>query len=102
MPEPGGDDDCGRRSPFAGSGDDAGHGGRGRNDHQQIGGGWQFVDGPDRPYSFDLAIVRVDEMDCSLEPRFSKISQYRTAGRIFTGASSASATDRGEKSLSRR
>ena len=99
MPEPGGDDDCGRRSPFAGSGDDAGHGGRGRNDHQQIGRGLQFLNVFDCLDALDLGIMRIDQSDRSFESGPSKISQYRTTSRILTRASPHERDRSGTKQL---
>ena len=99
MAKPGGDDDGGRRSFFAGGGDDVGHGRRRRHDHAQIGRRRQLLNGFDRLDALDLAIMRIDEIDQSLERRLAKISQYGAAGRRFTGASPHDCNRSGGKQL---
>jgi hypothetical protein len=81
-----GDDDRGRRTFFAGGGDDAGDRLWGRRDHQQIGCLPQLLDGFDGFDPLDLAVVRVDETDRSFEPGAAEVSQHGATGRCLTRA----------------
>ena len=87
VPEPCGDDDCGRGAHLPGRGDDAGHRWRRRRDDEEIGRLRQRIDGPDGPDPLDLAMARIDETDRPFETCAAKVFQNGATGRGFARAS---------------